>query len=326
MSFTFINAPVPAKREDYDSAIDSVIQQLQNAEGLLAIYRFGNISSPGISDIDLLAVFENDVHCSMSGFEQMPPHLQKLFTHGVMALSKKHFQGRRQFTLWSDDHLVWGNEIETDANLFPTPEEIIILKRQIAIEYLLINYIDLMIQSHYKILNLRSSLQHFKGVVYDLDFLSVGEHPLRNHLAIIKTWYAEWFTNPPSKKEIEDWINTYTSLFIPFLAEVLKTEQLYIPEKSIYQLAKNITLSNNTNLSFTHNGYALPSIFASLLGKKYVKIQNRINSFHFEAPVTHSTMHPIISNRIAFLKEMTNYNSNYFPQFMPISTMISSKL
>ena len=155
MSFTFINNPSPAKREEYDSAVNAVVQQLQNAEGLLAIYRFGNISSPGISDIDLLAVFENDVRCEMSGFEQMPPHLQKLFTHGVMALSKKHFRGRKQYTLWTDDHLVWGNAIDTSQTLSPSGEEITILKRQIAIEYLLINYIDLMIQSRYKIINIR---------------------------------------------------------------------------------------------------------------------------------------------------------------------------
>ena len=326
MSFTFINPPFSATRSEYDQAIAAVVQQLQSAEGLLAIYRFGNITSPGISDIDLLAVFENETRCEMSGFEKLPTHLRKLFTHGVMALSKKHFLERNQFTIWSEDHLVWGNTIKSDSDELPSQDELIILKRQIAIEYLLINYIDLRIQTRYQILNLRSSLQHFKGVVYDLDFLSIGDHPLRENLLIIKKWYAEWFTNPPSKKEIEKWMANYTDLLIPFLNAVLKQEPLYLPEKNIYQLAKNITLSRGNDLCVEHNGFLFPSVIAALLEKKYVKFLNKINSFHFEAAITHTTDHPVLINRMAYLKEMVQYNAAYLPNFMPISTMISSKL
>jgi hypothetical protein len=326
MSYTYINSPAPALREEYDRAIASVVEQLKEAQGIIAIYRFGNITSPGISDIDLLAVFEDGLSCELTGFEKMNARHRSLFTHGVMALCKSHFIGRQQFTIWSDDHLVWGTQPAIDKSLVPSADDASILKRQIAIEYLLINYIDLCIQQYYHIINVRSSLQHFKGVVYDLDFLSVGEHPLRSHLAIIKKWYAAWFTAPPSPKEFKNWIDEYSRLLIPFVTELFQRESLYLPEKNLYQLAKNISLKKGTTLKMMTYGVKLPAFFASFTGKKYVKAMTKLNNFQLEAPLQTTSAHRILTERLNFMKEMTQYNMQHLPNFMPISTMITSKL
>jgi hypothetical protein len=54
--FSFYNYPKPYKEADYANAIRDVKRKLSSIKGLRAIYTWGEVANPGISDIDFLVV------------------------------------------------------------------------------------------------------------------------------------------------------------------------------------------------------------------------------------------------------------------------------
>ena len=111
MPFRLINRPEAIPREDYQAAADFIVSQSGSIPGLKSIYRFGNITAPGISDLDLLFVFEDQASCQLNGFENLPLKFRKVFTHGIMALSESHFNKNHRLTLWSQHQLIAGEEL-----------------------------------------------------------------------------------------------------------------------------------------------------------------------------------------------------------------------
>ncbi len=70
--------------EDYASALDSFVDQVRRIPGLLAVGTFGHIRSPGISDIDVCLVVEDDRLAS--------------FRHAIPAVVDAIARGRYFFT------------------------------------------------------------------------------------------------------------------------------------------------------------------------------------------------------------------------------------
>ncbi|MBK9637309.1 MAG: hypothetical protein IPO63_05680 [Bacteroidetes bacterium] len=104
----FIDHPQPTDRSLYDDAVRGIIERNKHLPGLKSIVQFGNITTPGISDIDLLFVFKNGEGCIGTGLENLPEEHKNLFTHGIMALSENQYTDNEYYTLWGEHHLVWG--------------------------------------------------------------------------------------------------------------------------------------------------------------------------------------------------------------------------
>src|SRR5690349_3010096 len=91
---------VPHKREtaDYSACVDHLIKKISADKNVLSIYRFGNLTTPGISDIDLLVVYRDGVRSDLNPFEKFPDSFSGLFTHGVDAVCENHFLKLKQFS------------------------------------------------------------------------------------------------------------------------------------------------------------------------------------------------------------------------------------
>ena len=55
--YNFFNLPRECSIEDYKEAIDKIVGKYSKANGLVSIYSWGDVSAPGISDIDIVLVF-----------------------------------------------------------------------------------------------------------------------------------------------------------------------------------------------------------------------------------------------------------------------------
>ncbi|MEP7265061.1 MAG: hypothetical protein ABI772_11215 [Bacteroidota bacterium] len=324
-SMKYINRPSSIERKLYDEATQWMVQNVSGYPGLKSFYRFGNITVPGISDLDLLLVFENDVKCIHTGFEGMPEQFKQLYTHGIMAISENHFYKNHHYTLWSDHVLLSGEDLELTWKENKTEAQLTALKIQTAIEFLIANYIDLKIQLVYKTINLRSFLQHMKGIIYDLEFLGITSGSVMKQLQELKFVIQHWFSQTPSDTVLDKWIEHFDKDYESFCNEIFIQHPMYLPLMEQYQVSRNAVLKDSQRLSFQHNGMVLPSIF-SVFGKKMMRLQNRFNSFHFGMPIIHQTSLPIIAERFEFLKEMKSYNRKYLPGFMTITTSITSKI
>ena len=364
-SLKYINHPSIIERRLYDEATQWMVKQIASYEGVKAFYRFGNITVPGISDLDLLIVFKNKQSCTKNGFELLPEEFKPLFTHRIMAVSEDHFYKNNKYTLWSDHVLLWGKDLEKEINDTKSEQELQALKIQTAVEFLIANYIDLKLQLTYGTVNLRSFLQHMKGIIYDLEFLGISSGPVMSLLQELKHVVQHWFQQKPSVNALNIWIAKFDKVYEEFCNEIFIKHPMYLPPANNseltahnsqlttniseltahnsklktniseltahssqlikYNVARNVVLSSGNKLSFHHSGMVLPS-FLTGFGKKIMRLQNRFNCFEFIMPITHTASLPIIAERFDFLKEMKAYNKKYLPEFMTITTSITSKI
>lgn len=58
--YTFVNYPELRTREDYENAIIRIVDLHKDMQEVIALYRFGSISAPGISDIDYFIVTKGE--------------------------------------------------------------------------------------------------------------------------------------------------------------------------------------------------------------------------------------------------------------------------
>ncbi|MBL7924966.1 MAG: hypothetical protein JNL88_12265 [Bacteroidia bacterium] len=319
----YIDRPVLLPRELYDEAVDGIIRRNCGLPGLKAIYRFGNINSPGISDLDLLFVFRQDVVCTRTGLEELPPEHKPLFTHGIMALCENQFIENEHYTLWSEHTLVWGDDTPSGIKS-RTREQTDALKIQTAVEFLLANYIDIKIQKTYGVIKLRAFLQHMKGILYDLDYLNDENAPLRPLLTDLKSSIKNWFAVKRSSDYIQKWLHSFEDVYDDYVNQTLQKHPLYLPAGNHYRIAKNMVLKNGKQLTFERTGLLLPSALAAF-GRRYVKLQHRFNQFRVECPLCHEAPE-IVTGRFDFLKRMKAYNRVHLPNFMTITTSITAKL
>ena len=325
MSLRFISKPVFVPRELYAEANEFLLNYFKQIPSILSVYQFGNITSPGISDIDLLLVFKNGEKCSLNGFETLPSKYKYLFTHGIMALFENHFYKNHHYTLWSDYIFLSGKDIANNLKEEKTPEEVRQLKIQTALEFLVANYIDLKVQLTYKIVKLRSFLQHMKGIIYDLDFLDVHDGKVYDLLIELRHWIKNWFEIKPTDQQIESWIREFVKAYDVFTVDMFHQHKLYLPYMNNYFMARNSTLMSRGKVGYKHSGIILPKQL-SIIGKKYSNLQNRFNRFEFYFPIVNDHRLPIIKERFQFLQEMKKYNREYLPNFMTITTSITSKI
>lgn len=319
----FTDHPSPAPRSLYDEAVQGIIDRNKGLSGLKSIVQFGNITTPGISDLDILFVFKSGQSCLATGLENLPAAHINLFTHGIMAISENHYTDNEYYTLWSEHHLVWG-ENPSEIELQRSKENDFILKIQTAIEFLIANFIDIKIQKEYKIIKLRALLQHMKGILYDLEYLNDSHSVLHPHLLELKEMSRTWFTQTPSDKKLTEWFLSFEKLYDEYVHQVLLKHPLYLPSRDTFPISKNMILQNSESVNFERKGMLLPG-FLSTAGRNYVKLQHRFNQFTISCPITHEAS-PIVKDRFDFLVRMKKYNRQYLPNFMTITTSITAKI
>jgi len=244
----------------YEAAINSMVQRLRRQAGVEAIYQIGSVSKPGISDIDILAVFADEATCTFNPRSGLPKSEQYLFSHRVFGAVKRHFLEAQDCTFFHNYKLLWGHDLVKDYSPPPcraTRE----LKTQIALEYLVRMYIDLSVKRTYGIINVTGLLRHTKALLYDLDFLDCTDGPFLHHLQILLRWRDNWFTQQPSQKQLKEWIDRIYEELTSFLGDVLSRKSFYVPRTTHLWIAPNRTLVPAYSLAFTHRGKQLPSFF-----------------------------------------------------------------
>lgn len=323
MNYRFINRPQPVPAGYYQAASDHLAKTMSRVKGLKSIYRFGNITTPGISDLDILLVFENDTVCTLNGFENMPLQYRSVFTHGIMAMSALHYQKNQRLTLWSRQELLWGENTVTDQ--LRSREEDKALHIQTAVEFLVANYIDLKVQQAYGVFKLRSLLQHMKGIAYDLQYLGVESSPLHPLLNRLKQYIQDWFTHTPTDEELNQWLKKWIPLYDELCNDLLRQYPLYLPLRSHYRVAANQDIYPAAQVQISRKGLVLPALISRAF-KKYFNLQNKLNHFRAGIPLTSVPAHPVLAERFEFLAAMKEYNRSFLPQFMTMTTSITSKL
>lgn len=109
--------------DDYYGAQVSLINFLEERYNLFSVYNFGDIGTPGISDLDLLIILEEPTHTLNSIMELIRKfiddnHLDHIFVHPPILLNKEMTQYVHLFHTVSNLKNVFGSEVNWGEDVF----------------------------------------------------------------------------------------------------------------------------------------------------------------------------------------------------------------
>jgi len=304
----------------YDLSIQRMVKKLKQQDGVASIFRIGNINSPGISDIDMLVVFDDGVQCSLNPLEDLSKSERYLFSHNLYGVTAAHFSEAQHYSFFHNYNLLWGEELPTGGSDLSC-EEMQALKTQTALEYLIKMFINTTVEYTYGIVRIRGLLVLTKALLYDLEFLNVSSGRLFDLIQTLVLWRDHWFEKKPDKQTLKIWIREFYEELIAFLKAMLQTKMLYLPEWANLRVARNMTLVPSKKFGYTHKGITLPTILGDL-GRKYFNIQHRFNKFHFQIPITTSKIPCGLVKRFSFMRNIRRENDHNLPCFMPLTSSL----
>ena len=305
----------------YDLAIERMVRKLRKQDGVVSIFQIGSINSPGISDIDMLVVFEDATECNLNPLEDLSKIERYLFSHNLYGASRAYFCEAHRYTFFHNYNLLWGDELSVPESDL-SKEQIQALKTQIAYEYLLQMYISMTVKLTYGIFRIVGLLRQVNALRYDLEFLNVNSGGLLDLIEILISWRDHWFKNKPTIQMLKIWIDDFYKQLSEFLREILKTTKFYLPIWANLCITRNITLVPSEHFRYVHKGITMPS-FLGGLGRKYFNLQHRFNSFRFQIPITSQMIPGIIEKRLGFLRQMKDTNCIELRHFVSMTTSLN---
>jgi len=321
MKLIFTDYPRYVPYREYENAITRMVERLIRYERIVSIYQIGSVSTPGISDIDILVVFDDGVECSLNPTQNLSKTERNLFLHSLYGISKTHFHEAQKYTFFHNYNFLWGKELPIGKDTFPS-KEIKTLKIQTALEYLIKMYISMTVESIYGIVRLRGLLLHTKALLYDLEFMNIRSGNLIDLIQTMIFWRNNWFECKPDRNTLRTWTDKFYNELTEFLRTTLKNTKFYMPEWASSYISKNMKLVQSERFGHKHKGITMPSIFGGL-GRKYFNLQHRFNFFQFKIPFNSSNIPSILENQFIFLKNMKNYCINNLICFMPLTSSLN---
>ncbi|HNQ61385.1 MAG TPA: hypothetical protein PKJ62_03260 [Bacteroidia bacterium] len=320
MGYYTVDIPTTLVESDYNRILKSVISKLSAVKGIEAVYQIGGIGTPGISDLDLVVIFSDDLVCNYNLHEHLSKEEKYLFIHRLYGCSEKNFHESSRFSFFHNYNLLSGKEIQRDHGRNET--EINLIKTQIALEYMLKMYINIMLQKEYGILQVRSLLLHGKALKFDLDFLSVNAPVLEKQVNTLLSIRNTWFSSGDSIRNLTKWFEEFVVTYPEVLSSVLDVRGVYMHGEGNFKIAGNITMSGAESLACIRHGVKLPAFAALFLGKKYFRAQNRFNTFEIKVPFKSKGFPESLLKYFKFQSQQREYNRKFLPHFYPLSSSL----
>ena len=311
-----IDYPQYFAESDYSQALDSMVNFLRRQPGVVSIFQVGSVSSPGISDIDILVLFEDNITCNINPLDSLSSQERYIFMHNLFGLPRKYFYDAQRYSIFHDCKLLWGEDHQWRTYDQMT-KDYDILKEQIALEFFIKMFISLSVQYTYGITKVRGLALHTKAVLYDLEFLNVNSGKLFDLVQTMIAWRNNWFQNSPSKDALENWIDDFYVIFTEFLKDILEKFKIFIPRTANFRVANNMVMVPSPQLDFSHTGVVLPR-FLTFIGNKVFNLNNRINRFEFKVPITFENISKVVLERYRFISCTNAYNTRNLKYFLPV--------
>ena len=316
----FIEEPKAATLADYQICIDQMVETVKKIDGVLAIYQIGGLSAPGISDIDIVVIFEDGIKYVGDPRQNQSPMSRYLFAHPLFGTSLSLFHESQKYTFFHNYRVLYGQDVhkQSPANRALDNEQ---MKKQLANEFLVRMLVNMSVEREYKIFKLRHLLLHGNALVYDLEFLNQHPKHLMDCLEKILDWRKIWFTDRPSNTDIKGLYDELWTALNAFLNAHLNVSPLYLPKQAQYKLARNIELRDSAVVTAKSRGLKLPCINAKF-ARKLIAISHRLNTFVINVPIQTDNIPAHISQSFDYGRQAHKYNQQHLPHFMPLTSSL----
>jgi hypothetical protein len=310
-SWAVVHQPVPLPASLYAEAIDWLVARLSKQHGVVAVYAMGAIGQPGISDVDLLVVFEDEVSYAADPLDGLPEKFSPLFTHGLFGTSRAFFADVIRYGHYPNLALLHGEPLEMHSPL--DPDETRAIHAQVALEYLVTNFISRAVEVAYGVVNARGLLLSAHAIRFDLELLGIRAGRLYELVTQIGALRQTWFASGQSGAVLVPWLDDFFAELERSLAELCITHGYYLPIERPVRYARHIRLRRGDAVRTSRRGMRLP---ASILqaNRNLVRVQHRLNRFEFEIPGLRRPQSEEVVRRARRLREATAYNRDRLPK------------
>lgn len=319
---TVTGIPRHIHKDTYESAIQRVTNQLSTYDGVTSVYQIGNISTPGISDIDMLVVFEKGYSIDENPLKALTEDERYLFVHGLYGVPSSLFEQLKQFFFLNNYRLLLGSEVLRSSDLAVYSNMPRDVRCQIAFEYLIKMYITLCIQRVYRVFKLRDFFLHAKALVYDLELLNVHDGPLYDAVQTVVDMRNAWFTQRTSEHQILTALAALELALHAFLGTEVHNHDFYLPGPDSYQISRSISIKKGDSFKPRQTGVVLPSVL-NRIGRRYYSLQNRLLKFEFDVPAVTENLPRLVKERFQATRNAKIYNIKHLPHFLPLTSSLN---
>jgi len=204
MRYRFIRMPRPCPLAAYNSAAEKIATYASRFPEVKAVYRMGNVTAPGISDLDMIVVLRDGSSIPAFDFLNiLNPHEQYTLMHGVFLAPELFWKNRQLFFRYENLTLIAGEDI------LPLPisdqwKEWARLR--LALQHILRVYLSLFVQLTSRVLRVRSLLCELHALRFDYLALQgiLGENAverLKNRLLEVGALRNDWFLDTDASKK-----------------------------------------------------------------------------------------------------------------------------
>jgi hypothetical protein len=305
----------------YDSVAEMMAHRLTLEAGVTSVYQLGGVGAPGISDLDLLAVFPDGARSILDPRTYFDARANYLFTHGLFAVSRSRFEESLHSGWFASMRRRAGEELRTPG-ILPTDPEI---RRQIAAEYLVSNYIARSVEMTYGLIGVRNLLLWGNALRYDLDLLGVTGGSLYDLTLEVADWRSRWFQRPIRADRIRRWFARFVPALGAFLSDLLDDRALAVPTLAPFRIARHARVGPGPRVDFKHQGSPLLSRMLPG-GRRLFRLRHRFNRFDFRFPFLVPEAGSALANRFEFLDDLVTTSRRDFPRFTPLATGLQLRL
>ncbi|MFM7217725.1 MAG: hypothetical protein ACKO1U_06880 [Bacteroidota bacterium] len=317
--YHFSDLPKPAAASLYAEAVQSAVDRIKQIDGLVAVYSIGSVGAPGISDIDLVVVFEDATVWKEELRSGMSPFQRNLFVHAAYGTCKSLLLEGQRYTFFKPYKLLHGSDLLYGAN-FPEPDGEV--RDQVALEYLLRFFLSMKMQKAYRQLRVRSLLLNAKGAAIDLLHLSDGDLQVRRLTDELMALRQQWFlSKSPPLKEFVRWFEELYEWFPHFMKDQFSRRPFYLPENKVYAIARNLNIQSGDRLEIVSHVRRF-SLLRPITGRRYFNLLNRFSSFQLMVPVSKENIPAAIAGYFDYNLRHRLFQHAHLPGCLPLTNSL----
>jgi hypothetical protein len=192
--------PEPATIEEYEQAAAELEGVLRELPGVVAIYRTGSVSVPGISDLDRIAVVEEGSQLP-DVWNRLSPRTRYLAMHSPFAVDRQTLVRHRWFANLEPFELVWGEPVAVEKPPIPEYSDLLV-----AAESLVVDALKLLKQQSTGRVKVRPLLCELNNLRRDLVLAGVDRTDAPNAWSLaegVTRLRAAWWSLPPKERSMQ---------------------------------------------------------------------------------------------------------------------------
>lgn len=324
MAYRYTQQPRQLSPADHEAALARMTERLKGLTGVRAIYQIGGVSTPGISDLDMVVVFDDGAVCRDDPRAGISADDRYLFAHEIYGTTVGAFRRVGEFSSFHGYRLVHGEELlAAAAHGQPAGgADHKVLERQIALEFLVKMYLNLIVQRAYGAIKVRGLFLHARALQYDMEFLDVKSGVLVDLIQRFIDIRSTWFRSPLPVAEIGPLADELFRALVRFLDDdAFRQHRMYMPARDEYRVGPMIWLEQGAVLAHRRNGTLLPRVLGAW-GERYFSLQNRLNRFIVTVPFATSGLPPVLARRFDFIAEMQACKRDSLPHFAVMTSSL----